>query len=553
MVKIRLVVLFIMFFGWITCLNAQDRYAVHYRHKSQSTYSLADPQAFLTQKALDRRGREGVATDSLDLPVSQNYIDRISKIAKSVLYSSKWLNASVIVADQADIKAIAALPFVEKVVLVAEGYLSRENLRTGIGTDTSKVRKFLPPEKSTSKLLAVHENAYDFQNKLLGIAQMHKDGYTGKGVMIAVFDAGFPGTDIAVPLAHLQNGQIIAEKDFVRPWNNNVYSGHQHGTNVLSIIASNQPGVMVGGAYGAGFFLAVTEETATEFRVEEYNWVRAAEYADSLGVDIICSSLGYFDFDDPDMNYSMEELDGKTTVISQAAALAAHRGILVVNSAGNSGPAATTLTAPADVDGILAIGSVEKDLKVSNFSSRGPTGDGRLKPDLAAFGSSTALILSDGTLGYSSGTSFSTPQVAALAAGLWEAKPDWTKDKLIQNLVSTATQADDPDNDIGYGIPDFRAALYGKVLGIDDTGEPVTWKIFPNPLSNGELSIFFGTDLESNFSLIDLSGKHIIRRELSRSSTKKPFRLSLQGLEPGLYIVRMQDENLIKQSKLYVE
>jgi len=552
MVKIKFFGLFMFFFGCTSYLIAQDRYAVHYKYKPQPTYSLAEPEAFLTQKALDRRSREGVAVDSLDLPVTQNYLDKIRESSTSILYSSKWLNVSVIVAEQANIKAIAALPFVEKVELVAEGYLSNEKLRTSIGSDTSKIRKFLPPEKSTSRTLAINENAYDFQNELIGIDQMHEDGYTGKGVMIAVFDAGFPGADIAQPLVHLQNGQIVAEKNFVRPWNNNVYSEHQHGTNVLSVIASNQPEVMVGGAYDADFFLAVTEEVATEFRVEEYNWVRAAEFADSLGVDIISSSLGYIDFDDPAMNYTIEELDGKTTVISQGAVLAAHRGILVVNSSGNSGPAVTTLTAPADVDGILAIGSVGKDLGVSGFSSRGPTGDGRLKPDLAAFGSSTALILSDGSVGYSSGTSFAAPQIAALAAGLWEAKTDWTKDEIIQNLVNTATLADDPDNDIGHGIPNFRAALYGEVLGIDDTGETVSWKVFPNPLADGELSIFFGTDLESNFSLIDLSGKYIIQQELSRSSVKKPFKLSLQGLEPGLYIIQMQDADLIKQSKLYV-
>lgn len=532
-------------------LAAQDRYAVFYKYKPQVSLSLDKPLEFLSQKAIDRRSKEGVLADSLDLPVSQKYVDEVSQKSDYILYSSKWFNATLLVTDAINVKELEALPFVDRVELVGRGFIPNPNARVGRRIYASVTNRYCPPVAESARILATDEENYDFQNSILGIDIMHEEGFTGKGVTIAVFDAGFPGAKTASPLAHLQtNGQIVATKDFVRPWNDNVYMDNQHGTNVLSLIGSNEAGKMLAGAPDADFILSMTEEIATEYWVEEYNWVRAAEYADSLGTDIISSSVGYWDFDDPAMNYSLADMDGETTIVARGATIAANKGILVVNSAGNYGPNESTLTSPSDAKGILAIGAVNKELEVSSFSSRGPTGDGRLKPDLAAFGEGTVLIRSNGEIGFSNGTSFSAPQVSALAAGLWEAKPEWTKDQLIEALLNSGTQADAPDNLLGFGIPNFFRAYYGEILAVEDIEEPLAWSVYPNPVIGDQLNIYFGNSLSAEFTLIDLNGRALDNETLNRASPKDPFRIRLQGVKAGFYVIQMQDGALIKRSKL---
>lgn len=552
MVSNKFLSVFILLTGLFGSLSAQDRYAVYFKFKPQTTFTLNKPQEFLTQKATDRRTREGIQADSTDLPVSKKYVDEVKAKADYLLYESKWLNASVLVTTKEMADEIKTLSFVAKVELVGIGYLDNPNSRLTKRNYAPNEPKNRKEEKPSSRELQLNENSYDFQNQLIGIPEMHEEGFKGKGITIAVFDAGFPGANTASPLIHLQtNKQIVSTRDFVRPWNADVYTDNQHGTNVLSLIASNEPGKMLAGAPDANYILVMTEEIATEYRIEEYNWVRGAEYADSLGVDIISSSVGYWDFDDPTMNYTIADLDGETAIITKGATIAAEKGILVVNSVGNYGPGVSSLVAPADAKGILAIGSVNKDLTVSGFSSRGPTGDGRIKPDLAAMGNGAALVRSNGSVGFSNGTSFSAPQISALAAGLWEAKPEWTKDQLILNLLRSGTQADKPDNLIGFGVPNFFDAYYGEILSVEGTPESISWKVYPNPIATEELSIHFGSGLIAEFTLIDKSGKIIQNITLARNGVKEPFRISLQGVKPGFYIVQMVDGQLIKRAKLF--
>jgi hypothetical protein len=532
--------------------KAQDRYAIYFKFKPQSEFSFSAPQKFLTQNAIDRRSREQVQLDSLDLPVSKKYILEISALCAEILYSSKWMNVAVVVAHEADVDRVSTLPFVEKIELVAPGFL--ESLKARVVESEQPEKNDKPfgksPEFSTGEL-ALSSHGYDFQNELIGIDKMHEEGYTGKGVTIAVFDAGFPGTDTASPLAHLlENNQIVGQRDFVRPWNKDVFTAHQHGTNVLSLIAANEPAKLVSGAYDSDFVLVITEEVETEFRIEEFNWVRAAEFADSLGVDIISSSLGYLDFDDPAMNYSHEDLDGQTTVITRGAGIASEKGILVVNSVGNYGAmGGSSLLAPADAEGIISVGSVTKNGEVSSFSSTGPTADGRFKPELAAFGDSPSYLRADGALGSSNGTSFSAPQITALAAGLWQARPEWTKTELMENIFRSASQSKSPDNLLGYGVPNFLAALYGEVLGVGDD-ESVEWKVYPNPLTSEDLNINFGVELEGTLELIDLAGRTVFKKELSRSSVRSPYRIQLTGIQAGLYVLMMQDATTYRRTKL---
>jgi subtilisin family serine protease len=549
--RIKLLVTLVLFFGPAGSSFAQDRYAIFFKYKPQIELSLNEPTAFLTSKALARRARENVKADSLDLPVSKKYIDQVLTLSNYVLYSSKWLNATITITDATRASEIANLPFVSNIELVGRGFLPNQNTGIDAKLSAAATQKLRIPSSENERILASQANTYDFQNELIGITQMLAEGYSGKGITIAVFDAGFPGANTSAALKQLEtNKQLIATKDFVRPWNSNVFQDNQHGMNVLSLIASKDPAILIAGAPDANYILAMTEEIATEYRVEEYNWVRAAEFSDSLGVDIIASSVGYWDFDDLAMNYTVADLDGKTTTITKGATIAAGKGILVVNSAGNYGSSASTLVAPADAEGILAIGSVNKDFTVSSFSSRGPTGDGRIKPDLVTFGNGVFVIRSNGVVGTVNGTSFSAPQITALAAGIWQARPEWTKDKLIEMLLASGTNATRPDNQIGHGIPRFREALYGQILSAEENIEIIQWKIFPNPLDGDQLTIYFGTDIASEFTLLDMNGRVLDRKNLSRSSTRVPYQVSVVGLKPGLYLIQLQDGQLIRRSKL---
>lgn len=530
---------------------SQDRYAIYFKYKPQDTFSVSRPQEFLSTKALDRREREGIQIDSLDLPISSKYLSAVESKVSQLLYGTKWFNAVVVVGHAQNMEEIKILPFVSKIELIAAGFLKATNSRLNPTRLKPKIEYEFNPNQA--RQIAI-QNSYNFQNELIGIPDMHAAGYKGKGVTIAIFDAGFPGVQSVSSLLHLQvNKQILGTRDFVRPWNKDIFTGHEHGTNVLSLIASDEPSQMIGGAPDASFVLVITEDVSTEYRIEEFNWVSAAEYADSLGVDIINSSLGYLDFDDPRMNYSQKQLDGKTALVTRGAGFAAQRGILVVNSVGNYGSNEGSLVAPADAMGILAVGSVNKDLNISSFSSRGPTGDLRLKPDLVAMGNGVTLVRSTGLVGISSGTSFSAPQVTALAAGLWGANKEWKKNTLIQNIIRSATKADNPDNEMGFGIPDFAIAHYGETLAVAAQGEPNNWHIYPNPLFGQDLYFQFEKGVEVKFSLIDLNGRFIHDLLLKRNFSHEPYHVSLQGVRQGLYFVQVEDGTKILRRKISIQ
>jgi subtilisin family serine protease len=536
---------FLLSFGWTTKGLAQDRYAVFFKFKPQKEYSLASPSKFLTQKAIQRRAREKFAVDSLDLPVTAAYLQGISAYSQELLYVSKWLNAAVVVTDAAGKKNMEALPFVQKVEWVAKGFISRTGNRNSTGVIAS------PPKKWAIEESYREAAAYDFQNELLGIPAMHQAGFTGKGITVAVFDSGFPGLDKAVPFAHVfTNKRVVGQLNVVRPWIKEVFRDHEHGTQVASLILANQAGTLVAGAHQAQVIFAITEDVATEYPIEELNWVRAAEYADSLGVDIINSSLGYLDFDEPSLTYTTAQLDGKTTYVTRGATLAAKRGILVVNSVGNYGSAgSSSLVAPADAQGILAVGSVNASSVVSTFSSRGPTADGRIKPELVAFGQSPMLIRGSGQVSAAAGTSFSAPQLTALAAGLWEAKPEWTKDELLTNLIKSGSQYATPDQNLGYGIPNFRSAYYGALLGLNEEIESGS-SVYPNPLSIESLHIRFGKELRVTLQILDGSGRRVVQQVGERNAIQEPFVFNLSDLPAGIYFLQLLDGKEIAYKKL---
>ena len=536
---------FLLSFGWTTKGLAQDRYAVFFKFKPQKEYSLGSPSKFLTEKAIQRRLREKFPLDSLDLPVTPSYIQGISSHSQELLYVSKWLNAAIVVTDAEGKKKMEGLPFVQKVDWVAKGFIYRTGNRNSTEVPASPSKKWALEESYRQAA------AYDFQNELLGIPAMHQAGFTGKGITVAVFDSGFPGLEKSIAFSHVfTNSQVLGQLNVVRPWIKDVFRDNEHGTQVASLILANQASTLVAGAHQANVIFAITEDVATEYPIEELNWVRAAEYADSLGVDIINSSLGYLDFDEPSLTYTKSQLDGKTTYVTRGATLAAKRGILVVNSVGNYGSAgSSSLVAPADADGILAVGAVNSSSTVSAFSSRGPTADGRIKPELVAFGQNPVLIRGSGQVGAASGTSFSAPQIAALAAGLWQAKPEWTKDELLTNLLKSGSQYAAPDQNLGYGIPNFRSAIYGTLLGLNEEVE-LGSNIYPNPLRTESLSIRFGKELRMTLQILDSSGRKVVERVGERSAVKDPYLFSLADLTSGIYFIQLLDGKEIAYKKL---
>jgi subtilisin family serine protease len=316
-------------------------------------------------------------------------------------------------------------------------------------------------------------------------------------------------------------------------------------------MASNEKSKLISGAFQAQYILCITEDVSSEFRIEEYNWIRAAEFSDSLGVDIINSSLGYNIFDDPEMNYSKEDLDGKTAVITIGASMAAYKGILVISSAGNEGNGNwETLTAPADAAGTIAVGSVTNGLIKSSFSSTGPTFDGRLKPDLVAFGSGVTLWRKVEGPTTSSGTSFTSPQIAALAAGLWEARPEWTREQIIQNLLNSGTMAEAPNMEVGFGIPNFLDAYYGEILDLEEYKESELAVVYPNPLDGNQLFVEFGKENQCSFRMTNARGQVVSDLILSRNSPRLPYQIKIENASPGLYFLECRENKEIQAFRL---
>lgn len=539
----RILVLFLLGFLVLSQALAQDKYAVHFKYKSQKEFAISNPEAYLSSRAIERRNRQEVAIDSLDLPVATQHIVGIQPLVQKFYYHTAWLNASIVLANKEDVERIKALPFVEKVVFLAPGPSIPSQRKAGLRDKFEVVQELA--QNNTSAAMP-----YDIQNQMLGIPEMHQEGIRGKGIAIAVLDGGFPGVNQLPQFRHLfTNNQLLGSRNFVDPAAD-VFRSSQHGTNVLSLMAVDDPQLLVSAAPEADYILCLTEDVLSEYRIEEYNWARAAEYADSLGVDIINSSLGYWDFDDSSMDYRFQDLNGNTAVITKAASIASQKGILVVTSAGNYGSrGASSITAPADAKGILAIGSVNALSVPSSFSSQGPTADGRIKPELTARGEQVVLLRSSGLTGTANGTSFSSPQVAALAAGIWQANPDWKVEKLISRLLQSGSRSSSPDNSMGHGIPDFTKAHLGLVLSSPNR-EVFNSKIFPNPVDGDFVFLEFGDEKEVRIFLFDLQGKLLISNNLTREDLRRPFSIEVQGITKGLYLLEVQSNGKILRTKL---
>ncbi len=331
---------------------------------------------------------------------------------------------------------------------------------------------------------------------MLGLDALFDSGHRGKGIRIAVMDAGFPkvnGMEAFAPI--FEEDRYVGGFDAV-DGDHYPFHGASHGRSVLSIMATREEGSLLGSAPNASYILCRTEEVGSEYRIEEQNWIAAAEFADSAGADILTTSLSYTTFDDSTQNYTHSDLDGNSTRITRGADIAASRGMLVVSSAGNYGNSSWgTIGAPADGDSVLAVGAVNEDEEVAGFSSPGPSADGRIKPELSAMGEGTAFLGGDGEVYKGNGTSFSAPLISGGAASLWSAHPELSAMELQRIIIANSRHPEAPNNEVGFGIPNFFGA-YLDLNGVEEieSGDARLIDYGPNPYRDRiELQIYSGS------------------------------------------------------------
>lgn len=420
------------------------KYRISLTDKAATTYSLDQPEKYLSKKAIERRRRQNLSVDSTDLPVCRQYIDAIQAKGVRIVTTGKWDNfVTVACNDSSLIGEIAALPFVRSTekVWVAPRKPAAANKRDSLVNT---------PVKSDS----LYGPAY----RQIGMSRanlLHEEGYKGQGMTIAVIDAGFHNAD---RITAMNNIKIAGTRDFVQP-DSDIYAQGSHGMAVLSCMAMNQPHVMIGTAPEASYWLLRSEDEASEHLVEQDYWAAAVEFADSVGVDVVNTSLGYYTFDDPLKNYTYRDLDGQHALMSRQAAKMANKGMVLVCSAGNSGASSwKKITAPADAENVLTVGAIDKRGVLAPFSSIGNTTDNRVKPDVMAVGLNADVMGTDGNLRKASGTSFSSPVMCGMVACLWQACPQLTAKQLIELVRSVGDRAEFPDNIYGYGVPDLWKA-----------------------------------------------------------------------------------------------
>jgi serine protease AprX len=552
MKKPLLTLLLVFFAASIFSQPQGPAYVIHFTDKDNSPYSISKPEEFLTAAALERRTNQGIAIHADDIPVNSSYLSAVSNQGAQIAAVSRWFNtAAVWINNPVNIAAIEALPFVDEVVPMS-GEIP--------GTSHKKSwenKPFFETESSGPLVASVEAmpGFNDFYNYGGGLNQiqmingvgLHNQGHRGKNMVIAVLDAGFRNVDVISAFDSLRaHDRILGTKNFVEPGNNVYDPGiHPHGTNVLSIMAANLPGQMIGTAPEASYWLIRTEDANgpqgnSEYLMEEYYWIAGAEFADSVGAWVINSSLGYSEFDDPSQNHTYADMDGNTTPVTRAANRAAEKGILVVNSAGNSGGSAWQhIIAPSDGFQVMAVGAVNANGIYASFSSTGPSYDGRVKPDITAQGSGTFHVNSNGSVDSGNGTSYSSPVMAGMAACLWQSNTSVGNMDVYEAIIQSASQYLSPDNFLGHGIPDFEQAQL--ILTSDNiiSDEQERIRVYPNPVGSYvviETNQTAGEILGAVF--IDVTGRTLLQYTNNAGSPTMVVK-DFGSIQPGIYFLKV--------------
>lgn len=423
------------------------KYRISLKDKAATEYSLKKPEKYLSAKAIERRRKQNLPIDSTGLPVCRKYIDEIRKQGVKIVVTGKWDNfVTVSCNDTTLIDRIAALPFV----------LSTEKvwISPGAGKPSMATERDSVLNQPTIHPDSIYGRAIT-QIQMSNGDKLHEAGFKGQGMTIAVIDAGFHNVD---KITAMQNIRILGTKDFVNQ-QADIFAESSHGMSVLSCIGMNRPDIMTGTAPEASFWLLRSEDEYSEHLVEQDYWSAAVEFADSVGVDVINTSLGYYSFDDKSKNYKYRDLDGRHALMSRQASHIADKGMILVCSAGNSGAGSwKKITPPGDADNVLTVGAIDKRAVLATFSSVGNTADHRVKPDVVAVGVGSDVIRTDGNQGRANGTSFSSPIMCGMVTCLWQACPTLTAKEVIELVRRSGDRAGFPDNIYGYGVPDMWKA-----------------------------------------------------------------------------------------------
>lgn len=544
MVLNRRLVVVISFFFILTNSFSQSYYkfAVYFTDKSPAgyPYSLGSPEDFLSQRSIDRRSRYSILYDTLDLPVAPSYIYGVLGISDSIHYyaKSKWMNCMIVgTSDSTYADSIISLPYVSSVRWIYKGNKPSTNVDfTG---------PFGPSVNLTGAGYGLDYGKADTQSIMMSLDYLHRKNYHGKDMIIAILDAGFTNTSQITGFNHLRDSlRILGTWDFVAN-EESVEGDHGHGTNVLSTIGAYIPGQFMGTAPQASYWLLRTEDGNSEQVTEEYNWLAAAEFADSVGADIINSSLGYTTFDFPSMDYTYSSLDGNTTVITRAADLASRTGMVVCNSAGNSGSGSWYyIGAPADADSILAVGAVKSNRGNASFSSYGPSFDGRIKPNVSTMGQAAYILGILGMPQTGNGTSFSSPILSGAVACLWQKHRNKSNFEIMRAIEQSAHMYSAPTDQYGYGIPNFGVA--DKILESVDFSDYFNNQqiiVYPNPHTGFTIWFDYYSNLTEDIflSIVDAEGKTV------HTQTIKVYEKSLdtytinlhRELNRGVYVLNI--------------
>ena len=518
---------------WIQQGFAQSQDAwVFFADKENVEASLADPILIMTQEAIDRKTLQGTPIDERDVPVNENYITQIKNIyGITVRSKSKWMNCIYVIGDQYNIESLLDFSFVTDVEYADKSL----NLFPGGPIEN----KFALEEASQN--INYNYGAAANQIEMLSGDYLHELDYTGEGMIVAVLDAGFPSIDTNPGFQKMRDeNRILGTYDFEARIEN-VNGTSSHGFNTSSDIGGFLQDEFVGTAPQASFYFFVTEYTPSETPVEEAWWVEALERSDSLGVDVVNTSLGYRGYDNPNYDHSYEDLDGQTTFSARGANIAFDKGMILVTSAGNSGNTDfPTVGTPGDSPGTLTIGAVNSNGNYASFSSIGPTVDGRVKPDLMAQGVSAAVINTGGNVDFSSGTSFSSPIMAGAVTCLWQSRPEVPNGYIMQIVRESANLYNNPTDQMGYGIPNFENAYAAlQELGFEDEFLMSNFALYPNPVTS-KINISFPEGISNcTFTIYSILGNKVLSTEISRNLNS----VNIESLNSGMYIASINSNN----------
>lgn len=503
---------------------------VYFKDKGyiKSTVSISD--VALSPKAIQKKSLRGIAINQEDLPVNTSYIKALVNIGAQIKAKSRWFNYVLIEG-------------------VHENQLLEFDFISKIEVPLTYEVQFANMDQNVNKT-AVSNLSYGLARQQIEMVRgdiLHDFNFQGQGLTIAVIDGGFVGTDSGPAFDSLWiNNQILGTKSFVSA-NPTVYEDGSHGTRVLSVLGAYIDGRIIGSAPKADYWLLKSERESSEKAVEMDNWLMAAEFSDSVGVDIINSSLGYNEFEGGIGNHVYADMDGNTTIVTKAADKAASKGILVIVSAGNEGNSAwRNITAPADGDSVLAIGSVTNLQNMSSFSGRGPSADGRIKPNVVAMGQGTANSTGIGASS-GNGTSFSCPVVAGMAACLWQSNLTKSNMDIFSAIENSATIANFPNNDFGHGVPNFELALY-NTIGNEDISAKVELNVYPNPVADLLFIEFNDSKLEDiKISIVDVRGQIIFQNEEELFDSKLEIDFPFSS---GVYMLIIEKEAKVFSRKI---